>query len=112
MESVPDMLRPMHFVFLFAAFAFLAFAAAEKEETKPLYVQREIEPQSEIEPQPDTNDLEADASYWGYGRPWRYGGWGGWRGGYGGWGGRGYGYGGGGRGWGGGGRGWGGGWGY
>lgn len=45
-----------------------------------------------------------------YGRPWRYGGWGGWRGGYGGWGGRGYG--GGGRGWGGGGRGWGGGWGY
>ncbi|XP_015433745.1 PREDICTED: neuropeptide-like protein 32 [Dufourea novaeangliae] len=52
--------------------------------------------QMEIEQSPDNvNDLEADASSWGYSRPWRYGwksggwgGWGGWRGG--GWGGRGW----------------------
>ncbi|KAL6429394.1 hypothetical protein ACFW04_008225 [Cataglyphis niger] len=104
MESVLDMLRPMHFVFLFAAFAFLAFTAAEENKEVPPIVQSEVEPQSDV----PANDLEADASYWGYGRPWRYGGWGygrgygwgGWRGGY--WGGPGY--------W--GGRGWGGGWGY
>ncbi|XP_071566580.1 uncharacterized protein [Temnothorax nylanderi] len=87
MESVSDMLRPLHFVFLLVAF--LAFAAAV---------------QNEGVPQPEANDLVADASYWGYGRPYRYyGGYGGYGGGWGG----GYG-----RGWGGGyGRGWGGGYG-
>ncbi|KYM89864.1 hypothetical protein ALC53_02176 [Atta colombica] len=88
--------------FLFAAFAVLTFAAAVENEA-PVNVQ------SEVEPQPDANDLEADATYWGYGRPYRYGGWGGWGygrgwggwGGYGGWGGRGWGGGWGGRGWGG-----------
>ncbi|XP_018352218.1 PREDICTED: glycine-rich protein 2-like [Trachymyrmex septentrionalis] len=102
MESVSDMLRPLHFVFLFAAFAVLTFAAAAENEA-PVNVQ------SEVEPQPDANDLETDATYWGYGRPYRYGGWGGlgygrgWGGwgGYGGWGGRGWGGGWGGRGWGG-----------
>ncbi|XP_011171385.1 glycine-rich RNA-binding protein 2 [Solenopsis invicta] len=110
MESVSDMLRPLHFVFFFGAFAFLTFVAAVENGEAPV--------QSEIEPQPDANanDLEADATYWGYGRPYRYyggwgggyggrgyggwGGWGGWNGwrgywggrnGWGGWGGRGYG---------------------
>ena len=50
---------------------------------------------AEAEPSPNNaNDLEADASAWGYSRPWRYGGWqGGWggvRSGWG-WGGRGWG---------------------
>ncbi|XP_018368721.1 PREDICTED: uncharacterized protein F12A10.7-like [Trachymyrmex cornetzi] len=99
MKSVSDMLRPLHFVFLFAALAILTFAAAVENEA-PVNVQ------SEVEPQPDANDLETDATYWGYGRPYRYGGWGygrGWGdwGGYGGWGGRGWGGGWGGRGWGG-----------
>ncbi|XP_011879679.1 PREDICTED: uncharacterized protein LOC105568546 [Vollenhovia emeryi] len=97
MESVSDMLRPLHFVLFFAAF--LAFAAAVETGGPPNV-------QSEVEPQPDANanDLEADATYWGYGRPYYryYGGWGGygrgyglggwgggWRGGY--WGGRGWG---------------------
>ncbi|XP_011691258.1 PREDICTED: shematrin-like protein 2 [Wasmannia auropunctata] len=110
MKSVSDMLRPLHFVFLIAAFAVLA-AAVENE--APANVP------SEVEPQPNANDLEADATYWGYyGRPYyKYGGWGGYGGrGYGGWGGwgrgwGGYGLGGWGRGgW--GGRGYGGGWGW
>ncbi|XP_077269613.1 uncharacterized protein LOC143901306 [Temnothorax americanus] len=93
MESVSDMLRPLHFVFLLATF--LAFAAAVQN--------------ADGVPQPEANDLVADASQWGYGRPYRYnGGYGGYGGGWGG------GYGGYGRGWGGGydrgwgGRGWGG----
>ncbi|XP_014484124.1 PREDICTED: neuropeptide-like protein 33 isoform X2 [Dinoponera quadriceps] len=84
MESVFNMLRPLHFVLLLSAFAF--FASASALETK--------EPiQSEVETPTANSDLEADASaYWGYGRPY-YGGWGYGRypGYYGGWGGRYYG---------------------
>ncbi|XP_011143699.1 cold and drought-regulated protein CORA-like [Harpegnathos saltator] len=98
MESVFNMMRPLHFVLLISAFAFFTFSSAV--ESKETNVNAEFEA-----PAAATNDLETDASaYWGYGRP--YGGWyggrgyyggypgyfrGGWGGrGYGGWGGRGY----------------------
>nr|XP_012228349.1 PREDICTED: protein FAM98B-like [Linepithema humile] len=105
MESVLDMLRPLHFVFLFVAFAFLALSAAVEIEGSPQTVQNEAEPPQQYG---KTNDLETDATFWGgygrgyggwggYGRGYGgYGGYGGWGGGwggrgyYGGWGGRGY----------------------
>ncbi|XP_076545123.1 uncharacterized protein LOC143305425 [Osmia lignaria lignaria] len=52
--------------------AVVVLVAASKDPSEP--VNTEGEPSLS-----DANDLDADASYWGYSRPWRYG----WRGGWG-----------------------------
>ncbi|XP_014615347.1 PREDICTED: neuropeptide-like protein 32 [Polistes canadensis] len=91
------MLRPLHFVLLLLAIAFVVSVPVPDQVAENI--------PSNIEERAQANDLEADASYWGYARPWRYG-WGGGLYGRGwGWGGRGWGGGWYGRGW--GGRGWG-----
>nr|XP_012143506.1 PREDICTED: neuropeptide-like protein 32 isoform X5 [Megachile rotundata] len=91
--SVANMLRTMHLLLLLLV---VVLVAASEGPSEP--VNAEIDPALN-----GANDLEADASYWGYSRPWRYG-WGGYRGGgWGGWGGYRSGWGGGwgwrGRGW-------------
>ncbi|XP_043501986.1 neuropeptide-like protein 32 [Polistes fuscatus] len=91
------MLRPLHFVLLLLAIAFVVSVPVPDQVAENI--------PSNIEERAEVNDLEADASYWGYARPWRYGWGGGWYGRGWGWGGRGWGGGWYGRGW--GGRGWG-----
>nr|XP_031848158.1 uncharacterized protein LOC116433799 [Nomia melanderi] len=76
------MLRPVHLA-IFLLMVVLMVAAEDQLDP----ARQEVEPSLN-----NANDLEADASAWGYSRPWRYGwrsgGWGGWRGGGWGWGGK------------------------
>ncbi|XP_053975325.1 uncharacterized protein LOC128874534 isoform X1 [Hylaeus volcanicus] len=73
------MLRPVHLALLLLMVVLVA-TLEEKPNNEP--AQAEIEP-----PANKVNDLDADASGWGYSTPWRYGwrngGWGGWRSGWG-----------------------------
>ncbi|KAI4502593.1 hypothetical protein M0802_002505 [Mischocyttarus mexicanus] len=59
------MLRPLHFVLLLLAIAFVVSVPVPNQvaENVPSTVQERLE----------SNDLETDASYWRYARPWKYG---------------------------------------
>ncbi|CAK9822045.1 hypothetical protein ANTRET_LOCUS656 [Anthophora retusa] len=77
--SVLRMPRPVHLVLLLFM---LVLVASLEDPSEPARAEAELPN--------NVNDLDADATSWGYSRPWRYGwkgGWGGWRGGWG-WGGK------------------------